>query len=92
MKNTLRAVVASAAIAMTLGVASSASPAGAAPAGKTTICHGTSSDTNPQVIITISNNALKAHLGNTGIGHSGDPGPPGPKNPDEYADGGCGPG
>jgi hypothetical protein len=51
---------------MTLGVASFASPAGAAPAGKATICHGTSSETNPQVIITISNNALYAHLGDGG--------------------------
>jgi hypothetical protein len=31
------------------------------PAGKTTICHATGSETNPYVTITISNNALPAH-------------------------------
>jgi len=30
---------------------------------KTTICHRTGSNSNPYVIITISNNALKAHIG-----------------------------
>jgi hypothetical protein len=29
--------------------------------GKTTICHATGSETNPYVLITISNNALDAH-------------------------------
>src|ERR1051325_765932 len=31
--------------------------------GKTTICHRTGSNSNPYVIITISNNALPAHFG-----------------------------
>ena len=33
-----------------------------AKAGKTTICHATGSATNPYVTITISNNALPAHM------------------------------
>jgi hypothetical protein len=33
-----------------------------AKAGKTTICHRTGSATNPFVLITVSNNALPAHM------------------------------
>lgn len=32
------------------------------PAGKTTLCHATGSATNPYVTITVSNNALPAHM------------------------------
>lgn len=40
--------------------------AGAKPADKVTICHHTSSETNPVVMITISENALAKHLANHG--------------------------
>lgn len=36
-------------------------PAPKVKAGKTTICHSTGSETNPYVLITVSDNALKAH-------------------------------
>lgn len=36
-------------------------PASSAPAGKTTICHATGSETNPYVRITVSDEALPAH-------------------------------
>jgi hypothetical protein len=35
---------------------------GNGPDGKVTICHRTGSETNPIVVITISKNALPAHL------------------------------
>jgi hypothetical protein len=47
--------------------------------GKTTICHHTHSQTNPWVVITVSNNALPAHKahGDTLVGPGGTcPGPP----------------
>jgi hypothetical protein len=47
--------------------------------GKTTICHKTSSETNPWVLITVSNNAIPAHKkhGDTLPGAGGTcPGPP----------------
>ena len=37
------------------------SPAANQYGGKTTICHRTGSETNPWVLITVSDNALKAH-------------------------------
>ncbi len=43
------------ALATTLGTGI----AGAAPADKVTICHGTASDTNPYVEITVSANSFK---------------------------------
>jgi hypothetical protein len=46
--------------------------ANAAPAGKVTICHFTSSDTNPYEIITISSNALSQHQTNHGDNLFGD--------------------
>ncbi len=93
MRRTTRALVATAAGVVLLGLTTFASPAGAVPAEKTTICHGTSSDTNTHVIITISNNTLKNHIGGpNGNGHSTDPGPPGPFYDDEFVntEGGCG--
>ena len=54
--------------------------AGAAPADKVTICHHTSSETNPFVVITISQNAEQKHLDN----HGGT----GPDEP--FIDGVCG--
>ncbi len=80
MKTAVRVILATSALG--IGLVGFASPASAKPADKVTICHGTSSDTNPHVVITISENALKAHLGDGGKGHSADPGPPGPKNDD----------
>jgi hypothetical protein len=63
--------------AMALGAVGAAS---AAPAGKVTICHHTASETNPVVIITISENAVGKHYQNHG--HTG---------PDEeFIDGQCG--
>lgn len=41
---------------------------GNGPNGKVTICHRTGSETNPIVVITISRNALPAHLANHGDG------------------------
>lgn len=35
---------------------------GGGPKGKTTICHHTSSETNPWVTIRVSNSSLKAHV------------------------------
>ena len=54
--------------------------AGAAPADKVTICHHTSSESNPFVVITISGNAEQKHLDN----HGGT----GPDEP--FVDGVCG--
>ena len=55
------------------------SPAANQYGGKTTICHRTESETNPFVLITVSDNALKAHKdhGDTLAGPGGTcPGPP----------------
>ena len=53
------------AISAPLALAGSSS-GGNGPAPKVTICHMTGSETNPVVIITISRNALPAHLKNHG--------------------------
>ena len=55
------------------------SPAANQYGGKTTICHQTSSETNPWVLISVSNNAIPAHKGHgdTLPGPGGTcPGPP----------------
>ncbi len=38
------------------------------PGHKATICHGTASETNPYVLITVDEHALKAHFGPDGSG------------------------
>jgi hypothetical protein len=55
-------------------------PAQAQYEGKTTICHQTSSETNPFVVITVSNNALPAHVahGDTLVNPNPPPDCPGP--------------
>jgi len=55
-------VVAAAAVASVAGVAG----ARADNAGKVTLCHGTASDTNPFVQITVSANAVPAQMMDTG--------------------------
>jgi hypothetical protein len=57
-----KSLAALAALALTSGVAVGAIgtvTAGAAPVEKVTICHGTASDTNPYVEITVSPNSFK---------------------------------
>jgi hypothetical protein len=44
-------------------------PAGAAPDGKVLVCHGTASDTNPYVLVSVSENALAGHFGEDPPGH-----------------------
>lgn len=56
------AVLAVFAISAPLASAGSTGGNGGGPAGKVTICHLTGSQTNPVVIITVSRNALPAHL------------------------------
>ena len=51
-----------------LAAAPAALAGGGGPDGKVTICHRTGSETNPIVVITISKNALPAHLENHGDG------------------------
>jgi hypothetical protein len=41
------------------------------PGHKVTICHGTASETNPYVLITIDEHALGAHFGHDGEGGHG---------------------
>jgi opacity protein-like surface antigen len=40
-----------------------------APADKVSLCHGTASDTNPYVLIHVSENALQGHFDGTAPGH-----------------------
>lgn len=54
-RTAVSAALATFALAASLG----AGVAGAAPADKVTICHGTASDTNPYVEITVSANSFK---------------------------------
>ena len=56
------AVLAVLAISAPLASAGGKGGGGGGPAGKVTICHLTGSATNPVVIITVSRNALPAHL------------------------------
>jgi hypothetical protein len=44
-------------------------PKKTARAGKANICHGTASDSNPYVLISIDESALKAHFDGSGKGH-----------------------
>jgi hypothetical protein len=46
-----------------------AAAATAAPGDKVRLCHGTASDSNPYVLISVSENALGGHLDGTGPGH-----------------------
>jgi ABC-type sugar transport system substrate-binding protein len=60
-----------------------AAPAGAAPAGKIVVCHGTASTTNPYVVITVSENATAGHKeGEAGHGKN--------NSPDSYGTEECG--
>ncbi len=56
------AVLAVFAISAPLASAGSTGGSGGGPDGKVTICHLTGSAKNPVVIITVSTNALPAHL------------------------------
>jgi ABC-type sugar transport system substrate-binding protein len=58
-------ITASIAALLMLAAVAVAGPTGGHP-GKTTICHHTSSETNPWVQITVSNASLKAHHNNHG--------------------------
>ena len=89
MRKTL-AALASAGLLTGVAAAAAVNGAQAAPAPKVTICHGTGSATNPYVIITVSENALKHGHFHNGVepGH----GPGHSANPDMYLndEGGCG--
>ena len=51
--------------------------ASAEPAGKVLTCHGTASETNPYVLISVSENALAGHFDGTAPGH-------GPRNNPDF--------
>ena len=60
---TRTAIAACAAVVLGLGGTAAAQ---AGNAGKVLICHGTASDTNPYVLISVSANAADTHLGGHG--------------------------
>ena len=55
--------------ACALSVVGVTGTAQAAPADKVLICHGTASDSNPYVLISVSENALAGHFDGTAPGH-----------------------
>lgn len=89
MRKLVTAVI-SAGVVVGAGVGASLSGAGASPAPKVTICHGTGSASNPYVKITVSQNSFKNGHFHNGVepGH----GPGHADNPDYIidSDGECG--
>jgi hypothetical protein len=83
MRKTLAALASAALLSAVAGVAT-LNGAQADPAPKVTICHGTGSATNPYVIITVSEHALRNGHFHNGVepGH----GPGHSENPDYYLD------
>jgi hypothetical protein len=70
MKHLRRPLVASATVLCGLAVAAGAQAGGGN--GKVLICHGTASDTNPWVLISVSENAVPTHLDGHGWQNSPD--------------------
>ena len=55
--------------ALVLTAIGGATNASATQDHKVRLCHGTASDTNPYVLITVDEHALKGHFDETGPGH-----------------------
>ena len=64
MKRIIGATLAVAACSVGFAVGAQASNS-----DKVALCHGTASETNPYVLISVSENALGGHLDGTGPGH-----------------------
>jgi hypothetical protein len=66
-------------VALAIGVCAvgsvGAMGAQASPSDKVVLCHGTASETNPYVVITVDEHSLKGHFNSTSSDH-------GPRNPD----------
>jgi hypothetical protein len=65
----MRSIAIRAALGAAVLAAALAGPAGAEPAPKVLLCHGTASETNPYVLVSVSENALAGHFDGTAPGH-----------------------